>query len=81
MVTLNPFIADSEISDGKVQVDIKYNDKELYTSKRDLCSADKNSKNRIIFCPIRPGFHRFVKLIKVPGFIPKVSVQIWHEAN
>ena len=66
---------EKEVTEGEMFIDVKYNGKDLYNNHWDLCHVedDREEEDRIIFCPIKPGRQLYVKQLKIPIYIPKVS--------
>ena len=54
-------------------IECSYNGKELYKNHWELCTVEEGMDDRIIFCPIAAGKHKFVKDLKIPNYLPKVS--------
>ena len=54
-------------------LECQYNGKELYSNKWDLCTVEEGTGDQVIFCPIAPGKHKFVKDLDIPNYLPKVS--------
>ena len=51
----------------------QYNGKDLYSNHWDLCTVEDGLEDRVIHCPIRVGRRRFVKELKIPNYLPKVT--------
>lgn len=65
------FTLEDSLTDGEFSIDVKYNNKNLYDNKWDLCTLDENRKDRMIFCPYKPGSYSWVKEKRIPGLLPK----------
>ena len=83
---VNFCLEETMIDDGEMSIDVKYNGKDLYSNKWELCTIDEDKPDRIIFCPIKPGPKNYIKDLKIPNYIPKViwfvcenlgRIQIW----
>lgn len=51
----------------------QYNGNDLYSNQWDLCTVEEGTDDRIIYCPVRPGRRKFVKNLKIPNYLPKVT--------
>jgi len=67
------YCADKEIVDGSMYLTCQYNGKDLYSNHWDLCAVEDGLEDRVIHCPIRVGRRRFVKELKIPNYLPKVT--------
>ncbi|CAH1780094.1 unnamed protein product [Owenia fusiformis] len=70
---------DHVIDDGEVLIDVKYNNKNLYNNKWELCTIDEDEEERIVFCPIKSNEKHYVKQMKIPNYLPKGRYQakVW----
>ena len=50
----------------------QYNGKDLYSNHWELCTVEEGMPDRVIYCPIAPGKHKFVKDLDIPNYLPKV---------
>ena len=67
------FFSAEEITSGQFYILSKYNGKELYSNHWDLCTIDEEKEDRVVFCPV-VGKKNYVKDMKIPSYLPKVSV-------
>jgi len=51
----------------------QYNGNDLYSNQWDLCAVEDGLEDRVINCPIRVGRRKFVKVLKIPNYLPKVQ--------
>ena len=70
---LNFCFTEAEIPTGFMYVEAKYNDKDLYSSKWDLCTVEEGTGSQVLFCPLAVGKHFLVKEMEIPRFLPKVG--------
>ena len=54
-------------------VEAKYNGKDLYSSRWDLCTAEEGTGSQVLVCPLAVGKHNLVKDFEIPRFLPKVQ--------
>ncbi|KAF6017420.1 hypothetical protein EB796_024270 [Bugula neritina] len=68
---------DNPIIYGTLHALVHYNGKEFYNNGLDLCTVDKNEKDKsqILSCPISKGMHFIVKEKKVSPFYPQESTR------
>jgi len=70
---------DKDVTGGLMYLTCQYNGNDLYSSHWDLCTADSDQDNRVIFCPIKAGRRKFIKELKIPNYLPKghYSTKAW----
>ena len=51
-----------------------YNGRELYNNGLDLCTVEEDDSEKALQCPIRRGWHYFVKEHNVSPLLPKVTL-------
>ena len=56
-----------------MHLECQYNGKALYSNHWDLCHVEDNMEDRIINCPMKRGRRKFIKDLKIPNYLPKVS--------
>lgn len=59
---------------GKMGVLAHYNGRELYNNTLDLCTLEEKDEEKVLQCPIRRGWHYFVKEHNVSPLLPKVNI-------
>ena len=56
-----------------MRLSCEYNGNNLYSNHWNLCTVEEGFDDRIIFCPLRKGKKKYIKDLKIPNFLPKVS--------